>query len=240
MNDKQKRALHGLVIAALCFDPLREIRLSIEPGRPDQEHRYYFHIKGRWRGQFDSGHADTQEHGNYQGLTYDHMQVVLEAARYKVSREQSKCQREVPRESAIDRALDQIGKNKPHAFWQPVDQPIHAPKDNRQLQVMESYLRKNLVDFDPCKPIELVRDGTHYSAKKAPPPHLFVRGWYLNPDPRSNGIKHYDPVMRQHIDRIDDYEAAYAIVEEVLAEFRRVGLVKALCVGLDCTFKGIL
>lgn len=238
MNGRQKRALHGLVNAALSFNPLEEIRISLEPGRPDQEHAHYFHIRGRWRAQFDKGRIETQEHGNYYDLTYDEMRVVLTEARTKVGREQNKCRREQPKEDALTRAA--LSYTPPYAYWQPINDAIHAPKDNHKLRVFEATLRQVLVTFDPCKPIELVRDGEHYSAKKKPPPHLFIKGWHLDPPPQSNGLNYYDPYLRQHIDRIDDYEAAYAIVEEVLSEFRRVGLVKALLRGIDCNPKGTL
>lgn len=239
MNAKQREAARCLVNAAISFNQLEDIRVSIALGQPDQEHRYYFHIKGRWPGRADTGQVATQEHGNHQHLHYDEMLEVLAHARNKVARLQDEHRREYNQQEARF-ARQQPVTNTPYAYWQPINDAIHAPKDNHKLRVFEATLRQHLKYFDPCQPIELVRDGIHYSAKKKPPPHLFIRGKELNQqDPEATYC--WDPISSFVLDhRMDNYEEVYAIVEAVLSEFRRVGLVKAILRGIDCNPKGLL
>jgi len=223
-------------VTILDTEALFFISVDFDPEEPYSEERFFYRIRGTQRGK--PRVVKTRCRGTAQELTDALPKIKAAAESFQTEKLNSPLGPRGRPLTSIQIALDQIGKNTPHAFWQPVMSPVHAPKDNETLRKIEHDLRQNLKYFDPCKPIELVRDGIHYSAKKALPPHLFVRGKGIDDPEATNHC--WDPISRMVITHIDDYEAAYAIVEEVLAEFRRVGLVKALCVGLDCTFKGIL
>lgn len=213
-------------VTVLDVDAFFVISVDFDPDELEASNggRFFYRIRGKQRGK--QRVVKTHCRGTAQALT-DALPAIKAAALAFQRKKVEYLSRPL---SAVDLALEEIRRNKPHAFWQPVWVPVHAPKDNQTLCTLEHCLRQILKGFDPCKPIELVRDGIHYSAKKAPPPHLFIRGKPLEArDPEAT--LYYDPICRQDITRIDDYEEAYAIVEEVLAEFRRVGLVAALCHG---------